>query len=102
MNRYEKYMLRQLVLNTVIPPNPNNKLFGSRAMYDFFGMWCFFNVGKKKPKRIVKPEVQPKLDMSQINEYINTKTSNPLVKIGQWYTKCVIKGIEVVTGQKLS
>lgn len=121
MNKYERYAVRQLLLNQLYPPSENNKLFGSRTMFDVANAWAFFAFNNsdnssndeerhEEPKRQpIKKELteeelqeleQQRLEkIEKIQKFINKKTCNPFVLLAQWFFKyitgCVVNYAKV-------
>lgn len=116
MNRYERYALTQVLLNQVYPPNPNNKVFGSRALWELTNAGLFFAINRDKHKnssnnkeqnrheeKPVKKELTPEEleelerqrveKLNKMKEFLNKKTFNPFIIIAQLFCKYIIGSI---------
>lgn len=116
MNRYEKYALRQLVLNSLFPPNPENKIFGSRAAFELFNAWAFFNIGGKstnnkkleKKKDIkdykcnleIELEEESKNDLAKMNKFLTEPTKNPFKMYIQFWGKVIAGTLSLLNHKK--
>lgn len=123
MNKYERYAIRQLLLNQLYPPSPNSKLFGSRTLFDVANAWAFFAFNnssedneekqeRKKEQKVItiekpiseeerlKAEEERIEKFKELNEYVNKPTNNPFIKLDQWFTKCIL-GCIVSVGRAL-
>lgn len=121
MNKYERYAFRQLILNTIMPPNKNNThIFGSQFLYYLLGMHLFCKDVPDDTKPVEKIDLtEEKEKLKQIWEeqkanmveacdksygeqgrklikHMNEKSNNPLVIIDQLFTKYITGFIIIV------
>lgn len=112
MNKYERYAVRQILLNQLYPPSENNKVLGSRTMFDVMNAWAFFTFNndcdceEERQERRKQPKPQPvKKELTEeekqelerqrlenlhkLQEFMNKKTYNPFIIFAQIFMKYI-------------
>lgn len=74
MNKYDSFILRQMLFENMTPKLHTNsmKIFGSRALWEAFNMWCFFAIcdDENKSKRVTQPvDDSERIEQQWRNEY---------------------------------